>query len=57
MVDASLFGLSRTPRFDAEAGEMRYFAEAVDKSLDNLAQVIGDKKAFRELLFGEADGV
>ncbi len=38
-------------------GGAERFAEAVDKSLDNLAQVIGDKKAFRELLFGEAGGV
>ena len=29
------------------------FAEAVDTSLDRLAEVIGDEEAFRELLYGE----
>ena len=37
-------------------GGAEKFAEAVDKSLDRLADIIGDEAAFRELLFG-ADGV
>ena len=31
------------------------FADAVDRSLDRLAEVIGDPAAFRNLLFGEID--
>ncbi len=34
-------------------GGAEKYAEAVDKSLDALAGVIGDEKAFRELLFGD----
>ena len=37
-------------------GGAEKFAEAVDKSLDRLADIIGDEAEFRELLFG-ADGV
>jgi L-seryl-tRNA(Ser) seleniumtransferase len=37
-------------------GGAEKFAEAVDKSLDRLADIIGDEAAFRELLFG-ANGV
>ena len=37
----------------ARFGGPERFAEAVDKSLDRLAEVIGDPKAFRALLFGQ----
>jgi len=33
-------------------GGAEKFADAVDKSLDRLAEIIGDEAAFRELLFG-----
>ena len=34
--------LSRTPTFDDEAGEMRYFAEAIDEETGEKWQVYGD---------------
>ncbi len=34
--------LSRTPTFDDEAGEMRYFAEAVREETGETWQVYGD---------------
>ena len=39
-----------------KVGGAERFADAVDRSLDGLAQVIGDPAAFRNLLFGEATG-
>ncbi|MCH7544600.1 MAG: hypothetical protein IIB65_13290 [Proteobacteria bacterium] len=41
------------PETLARFGGAERFAEAIDKSLDRLAQVIGSPAAFRELLFGE----
>ena len=41
------------PETLARFGGPERFAEAVDKSLDRLAEVIGDPKAFRALLFGD----
>jgi L-seryl-tRNA(Ser) seleniumtransferase len=41
------------PETLARFGGAERFAEAIDKSLDRLAEVIGRPAAFRELLFGE----
>ena len=41
------------PETLARFGGAERFAEAIDKSLDRLAEVIGSPAAFRELLFGE----
>ena len=41
------------PETLARFGGAERFAEAIDKSLDRLAQVIGSPAAFRELLFGK----
>jgi len=42
------------PETLARFGGAERFADAVDRSLDRLAGVIGDPAAFRTLLFGEA---
>ncbi len=42
------------PETLARFGGAERFADAVDRSLDRLADVIGDPAAFRSLLFGEA---
>lgn len=42
------------PETLARFGGADRFAEAVDRSIDRLAEVIGDKAAFRDLLFGSA---
>ena len=42
------------PETLARFGGAERFADAVDRSLDRLADVIGDPAAFRNLLFGEA---
>ncbi len=44
------------PETLARFGGAERFADAVDRSLDRLAEVIGDPPAFRDLLFGEATG-
>jgi L-seryl-tRNA(Ser) seleniumtransferase len=44
------------PETLARFGGAERFADAVDRSLDRLAEVIGDPAAFRHLLFGEAAG-
>ncbi len=41
------------PETLARFGGAERFAEAIDKSLDRLAEVIGRPAAFRDLLFGE----
>ncbi len=38
-------------------GGAERFADAIDRSLDRLAEVIGDPAAFCNLLFGEAIGL
>lgn len=43
------------PETLARFGGAERFAEAVDRSLDRLAEVIGDPPAFRELLFGQGE--
>ena len=45
-----------SPETLARFGGADRFADAVDRSLDRLAEVIGDAAAFRNLLFGEAIG-
>ncbi len=45
------------PETLARFGGAERFADAVDRSLDLLAEVIGDPAAFRNLLFGEAIGL
>jgi len=40
------------PETLARFGGAERFADAVDRSLDRLADVIGDPAAFRSLLFG-----
>ncbi len=42
------------PETLARFGGAERFAEAIDRSLDRLADVIGDPATFRTLLFGEA---
>ncbi len=42
-----------SPETLARFGGAERFADAVDRSLDRLAEVIGDPAAFRALLFGE----
>jgi L-seryl-tRNA(Ser) seleniumtransferase len=44
------------PETLARFGGAERFADAIDRSLDRLADVIGDPAAFRNLLFGEATG-
>ena len=43
-----------SPETLARFGGAESFADAIDRSLDRLAEVIGDSATFRNLLFGEA---